>query len=219
MLDSDVIAARPDVLSAALGAAESDSAALVGEPQWDRWTQVERCGLYSLLLDPSRVWRHGIGPFADGGDPAFDLLSAAARSGLRMAAFPFTAEGHVIHRGRGSLAAGARRDPGRRADLAGGHLTKGERLVIVATALTSGDSCRPAFLPEGQCGRGGPRHGIARLVRASCALTGQPVPARGTVIESGLASPTISPGPGPRPRPGGPPTCLAPSPPRPGASP
>jgi hypothetical protein len=61
--------------------------------------------LYSLLLDPAQVWRPGIGPFTDGGDPSFDLLSSAARSGLRLAAFPFTAGGHVIHRGRGSLAA------------------------------------------------------------------------------------------------------------------
>ncbi len=105
ILDSDIVAARPDVLSAALAAADSESAALVGEPQWDPWHQIERFGLYSLLLDPAQVWRHGIGPFIDGGDPSFDLLSSAARSGLGLAAFPFTAEGHVIHRGRGSLAA------------------------------------------------------------------------------------------------------------------
>jgi glycosyltransferase involved in cell wall biosynthesis len=105
VLDSDVVAARPDVLSAALAVARGDGAAVVGEPQWDPWHQVERCELYSLLLDPARVWRPGIGPFTDDGDPSFDLLSSAARSGLRLAAFPFTADGHVIHRGRGSLAA------------------------------------------------------------------------------------------------------------------
>jgi glycosyltransferase involved in cell wall biosynthesis len=105
ILDSDVVAARPDVLSAALAVADRGRAALVGEPQWDPWHQVERLGVHSLLLDPAQVWRPGIGPFTDGGDPAFDLLSSAARSGLRTAAFPFTAEGHVIHRGRGSLAA------------------------------------------------------------------------------------------------------------------
>jgi glycosyltransferase involved in cell wall biosynthesis len=105
ILDSDVIAARPDVLSAALAAAQGESASLVGEPQWDPWHQIERFGLYSLLLDPALVWRPGIGPFSDGGDPAFDLLSSAERSRLRPAAFPFTAEGYAIHRGRGSLAA------------------------------------------------------------------------------------------------------------------
>ena len=105
VLDSDVVAARSDVLHAALAAARSEQAALVGEPQWDQWHQAEQCGLYSLLLDPARVWRPGIGPFTDGGDPSYELLSAAARSGLRAAPFPFTADRYVIHRGRGSLAA------------------------------------------------------------------------------------------------------------------
>lgn len=105
ILDSDVVAARPEVLTAALAAADGHRAALVGEPQWDRWHQLEQFGLYSLLLDPAQVWRPGIGPFTDGGDPSFDLLGSAARSHLRSAAFPFTADGHVIHRGRGSLAA------------------------------------------------------------------------------------------------------------------
>ena len=105
VLDSDVAAVRPGVLSAALSVAEREHAALVGEPQWDQWHQVQHLGLYSLLLDPAQVWRHGIEPFTDGGDPSFDLLRSAARSGLRLASFPFTAEGHVIHRGRGSLAA------------------------------------------------------------------------------------------------------------------
>lgn len=105
VLDSDVIAARPGVLSAAVGAGQGDRAALVGEPRWDPWHQVERFELYSLLLDPARVWRPGIGPFTDGGDPAFGLLSSAARASLPNAAFPFTGDGHVIHRGRGSLAA------------------------------------------------------------------------------------------------------------------
>jgi len=105
ILDSDVIAARPDVLAAALAAGRIDRVALIGEPQWDPWHQIEGFGLYSLLLDPAQVWRPGTGPFADGGDPSFDLLRSAARSGLRRAAFPFAAGGHVIHRGRGSLAA------------------------------------------------------------------------------------------------------------------
>jgi glycosyltransferase involved in cell wall biosynthesis len=105
VLDSDVVATRPDVLGAALAVAHSEAAALVGEPQWDPWHRVERFGVHSLLMDPARVWRPGIGPFTGGGDPAYDLLSAASRSELGLAAFPFTAARHVIHRGRGSLAA------------------------------------------------------------------------------------------------------------------
>ena len=105
ILDSDAVAARPDVLSAALAAAHSGSAALVGEPQWDQWHQAERFELYSLLVDPAQVWRPELGAFADGGDPSFDLLASAARAGLGRAAFPFAGQGYVIHRGRGSLAA------------------------------------------------------------------------------------------------------------------
>jgi glycosyltransferase involved in cell wall biosynthesis len=105
VVDSDVVAARPDVLAAALAVARSETAALVGEPQWDPWHQAERFGVHSLLLDPARVWRPGIGPFADGGDPAFDLLSSAAQAALRAAPFPFAAERYALHRGRGSLAA------------------------------------------------------------------------------------------------------------------
>jgi glycosyltransferase involved in cell wall biosynthesis len=105
IMDSDVVAARPDALRAALAVARDQAAALVGEPQWDRWHQADRFGVYSLLLDPAVVWRQPTVPFTDGGDPSFDLLASIARRGIQTAAFPFTAGGHVIHRGRGSLAA------------------------------------------------------------------------------------------------------------------
>jgi glycosyltransferase involved in cell wall biosynthesis len=105
ILDSDAVVARPEALSGALAAAARNSAALVGEPYWDQWNRLEQFGLHSLLIDPARVWRPGVRPFTDGGDPAFDLLRSAAGLGLPAAAFPFTADGHVIHRGRGSLAA------------------------------------------------------------------------------------------------------------------
>jgi GT2 family glycosyltransferase len=49
ILDSDVIAARPGVLSAALAAAQSESAALACEPQWDQW----QCHLHPrIVADP-----------------------------------------------------------------------------------------------------------------------------------------------------------------------
>jgi glycosyltransferase involved in cell wall biosynthesis len=108
VLDSDVVVTRPDALRAALAAATaapaSRTAALIGEPQQDRWHQDGRFGLYSLLLNPAVIWQPGIGPFVDGGDPSFDLLTSAARLDVPMAAFPFAADGYLIHRGRGSLA-------------------------------------------------------------------------------------------------------------------
>jgi glycosyltransferase involved in cell wall biosynthesis len=105
ILDSDAVVARPDALLAALAATDSGRAALVGEPQWDQWHQDGRFALYSMLVDPVRVWRPEIGAFTDGGEPSFALLASAARLGLGQAAFPFAGEGYVIHRGRGSLAA------------------------------------------------------------------------------------------------------------------
>jgi hypothetical protein len=105
VLDSEVVATRPDALSAVVSTAREHSAALLGEPQNDQWHRDGRFGLYSLLIDPAVVWREPIGPFTDGGDPAFELLTSAARHGVPTAPFPFTAGGHVIHRGRGTLAA------------------------------------------------------------------------------------------------------------------
>lgn len=57
------------------------SAAVVGEPQHDRWHPEGRFGLSSLLIDPAVVWREQVGPFTDGGDPSLDLLTTAARRG------------------------------------------------------------------------------------------------------------------------------------------
>jgi glycosyltransferase involved in cell wall biosynthesis len=105
ILDSDVVVARPDALSAAVTVAREHSAALVGEPQHDQWHPDGRFGQYSLLMDPAMVWQQQTGPFTGGGDPSLDLLTSATRLGIPMAPFPFTAAGHIIHSGRGSLAA------------------------------------------------------------------------------------------------------------------
>ena len=105
VLDSDCVVARGDALTQALGAAEGREAALVGEPEWDRWHQCETFGLYSLLLRPALVWRPRLRPFGAGGDPIHDVLVSAKAAGLQMVPFGVAADGYVIHRGRGSLAA------------------------------------------------------------------------------------------------------------------
>ncbi|HXT90675.1 MAG TPA: glycosyltransferase family 2 protein [Trebonia sp.] len=104
-LDSDVVISRPDALSKAVERAEQTDAAIAGESWWDAWQETDRFLAYSLLVDPARVWRDGIEPFADGGDPAFDLLQSAQAEGQTLTEFPFVRGGYVIHRGRGSLAA------------------------------------------------------------------------------------------------------------------
>ena len=106
-----MVAARSDALSAAVATAREHSAALAGEPQHDQWHANGRFGMYSLLMDPAIAWQPEIGPFSDGGDPSLGLLVSAARLGIPMTPFPFTATGHVIHRGRRSLAAVTRRGP------------------------------------------------------------------------------------------------------------
>src|SRR5258708_1356584 len=77
VLDSDAVISRPETLEKAVGRAEEGDAAIVGESWWDPWHETDRFLAYSLLIDPMRVWRDGIEPFADGGDPAFDLLQSA----------------------------------------------------------------------------------------------------------------------------------------------
>lgn len=103
VLDSDVVVSRPDALAQAVRRADKTNAAIVGEPWWDDEHGMSRFLAYSLLIDPLRVWRDGIDPFAGGGDPAFGLLRSAKAQGETLAEFPFARDGYLIHRGRSSL--------------------------------------------------------------------------------------------------------------------
>jgi hypothetical protein len=103
VLDSDVVVSRPDALNKAVERAEETDAAVAGESWWDGEHDMDRFLAYSLLIDPVRVWRDGIGPFVDGGDPAFGLLQSAKAQGETLPEFPFARGGYVIHRGRSSL--------------------------------------------------------------------------------------------------------------------
>ena len=102
-LDSDVVVSRPDALEQAVRRAEETTAAIVGEPWWDDEHDMDRFLAYSLLIDPAHVWRDGIEPFVDGGDPAFGLLQSAKAQGETLSEFPSARDGYVIHRGRSSL--------------------------------------------------------------------------------------------------------------------
>ena len=104
ILDSDCVVARPETLRELL-AVDNGAAAIVGESEWDPWHELDTFRLSSLFVDPARVWRPEVGRFADDGDPGFPVLESASQLGLSMAEFPFTEDGYVIHRGRGTLAA------------------------------------------------------------------------------------------------------------------
>jgi hypothetical protein len=103
VLDSDIVISRPDALQKAVQRAEETDAAIAGEPWWDSWHKTDHFLAYSLLIDPVRVWRDGIEPFTDGGDPAFDLLQSAEAQGETLCEFPFVKDRYVIHRRRSSL--------------------------------------------------------------------------------------------------------------------
>ncbi len=68
-----------------------------------------RLELYSLMLDPRQVCERELPGFNAGGDPSIELLDAVEGHGLLSVEFPFAGDGHVIHRGRGSLAGVAER--------------------------------------------------------------------------------------------------------------
>ena len=58
---------------------------------------------FSLMLEPSRIWRPPIPPFLEDGAPATALQIAADENGLRLVEFPFVENGYVLHLGRGTL--------------------------------------------------------------------------------------------------------------------
>jgi glycosyltransferase involved in cell wall biosynthesis len=105
VLDSDAVISRPDALEKAVNRAQETDAAIVGESWWDPWDETYSFLAYSLLIDPVRVWRDGIEPFADGGDPVSGLLQSAKAQGETLSEFPFVRDRYVIHRGRSSLSA------------------------------------------------------------------------------------------------------------------
>ncbi len=60
--------------------------------------------MYSLLLEPSQVWRDPIAPFEDSGEPSLSLQLGSAAAGLSRIEFPFSRDGYIVHRGRSTLA-------------------------------------------------------------------------------------------------------------------
>ncbi|CAA9569886.1 MAG: hypothetical protein AVDCRST_MAG87-2306 [uncultured Thermomicrobiales bacterium] len=103
VLDSDCVVLRPDTVGIATRAMTETNAALVGQPVWDRWN-AGTFGLHALLVDPAQVWREPIASFAEHGEPSRNLQESVIAAGLTMTPFPFTADGHIVHLGRGTLA-------------------------------------------------------------------------------------------------------------------
>lgn len=100
LLDSDCVLVDPGTLDRVTGL----DVDLVGETIWNPWQRQFRLGLYSLLFRPATVWRSPTVPFAEAGDPATGFELSCRRAGLAACSFPFTARGHLVHRGQGTLA-------------------------------------------------------------------------------------------------------------------
>jgi glycosyltransferase involved in cell wall biosynthesis len=109
ILDSDCVVVDADVLDLAAAAAVATDAAVLGEMRWDPWHKTDRLAAHSLWIDPGQAWRPSAALFEDGGDPDFAFQQSCLAAGYRLGNFPFTAGGHVIHRGRASLAEVAER--------------------------------------------------------------------------------------------------------------
>jgi len=103
VLDSDCVVLRPDALAEATSVMTQTGAAIVGQPVWDEWNP-GTFGLHSLLIDPAQVWRDPIVPFEEDGEPSRRLQESCITAGLTMTPFGFTADKHIVHLGRGTLA-------------------------------------------------------------------------------------------------------------------
>jgi glycosyltransferase involved in cell wall biosynthesis len=106
VLDSDVIVLRQDALEAPGRVMTGTGAALVGQLRHggDGYTLIS-----SHLLDARQVWRRGVAPFWDHGDPGVGLQASLDRRGALRADFPYYRDGYVLHRGRATIRSVAER--------------------------------------------------------------------------------------------------------------
>lgn len=101
LLDSDCVVLDTAVVSKVMGLAADEQADVVGEEVWDAWNQLTRLGLYSLMASVSTL--RASEEFEESGDPSFAFEASVRANSRRIATFPFTREGHIIHVGRGTL--------------------------------------------------------------------------------------------------------------------
>lgn len=99
VLDSDILVLRPDVLSVAVDYLERTGAALIGQKKKGR----SYAHVSSNLIDPALVWRRGISPFWDDGEPGARMQAHLRRGGLKVEDFPFYREHYLLHIGAGTL--------------------------------------------------------------------------------------------------------------------
>jgi glycosyltransferase involved in cell wall biosynthesis len=102
ILDSDVIVLRSDALARPLVRLHGAHAALLG--QFEHVTLAQGYAeLWSLLVDPARVWRLTLPPFYDEGAPARRLQTALRILDVPILSFPYCRDEYILHAGGAAL--------------------------------------------------------------------------------------------------------------------
>lgn len=103
IVDSDIIFLRTDSLPVLCGEMTRTDASLLGELQFDLGEPYAHpC---CLLVRRDAYRNPAVLPFVDHGAPALWLERSLRRAGLRIRDFPVRRHEHIVHRGRGSIAA------------------------------------------------------------------------------------------------------------------
>ena len=101
LLDSDVVILRRAARDAVEGFRHG--AAMVGQDRPLLDAEGHALALPSLMFDPAKIWRRGLPPFRNDGNPSDALQAGVGRAGLRIKLFPFISHSYVLHLGRGTL--------------------------------------------------------------------------------------------------------------------
>lgn len=102
VLDSDTVVLRRDTIRDAVLALDATGAAMIGQ-ELERPAGYAPLGIYSLMLDPIRVWQSRFPPFMEDGPPEQPLQHAVLDAGLPTEPFPFLHHSYVLHLGSATM--------------------------------------------------------------------------------------------------------------------
>lgn len=99
VVDSDVVALRPELIADGVAAMRASGAALGGQLM----PGSPYVPLPCLLMDPRQAWASGLPPFYDDGAPSDALQDAVRAAGLGVADIPYGIGTYALHLGAGTL--------------------------------------------------------------------------------------------------------------------
>jgi glycosyltransferase involved in cell wall biosynthesis len=104
VLDSDTVVLRTETLQEAMDAARASDAAILGEFAPESAKQSSKhVMLFSMLVDPSRVWSARMPVFQEHGLPSDAIQAAALENGWFIEGFPFASGEYVLHLGGATI--------------------------------------------------------------------------------------------------------------------